>query len=619
MVRHQIHLVSALVSALALALAAGGCSRSCSNDHPYVPYAVGDGATATGDGGGPAASTTVTATEPDLPSGGEPALVAPPNATTWNVEGVELVAPAGKELVQAIVRDFDDDGKKDALAIVRAPPPSDKPDEIAPGEIVFYEGGAKEPTSLAVAPPPPAGCAPIARLERVGPKSAFAELGAVCMRGGGARALYVVRLAKKPAVGFDLAVVDPPGAPKLTLDVDAADRDNDGIGDVALRVTVQGGAPPFEPGPKLSAKLAFFDRPAGASRDSDEPDASLRAIAGHAAAKAARAKDAPQVPGLVAQMRMLYRAMCEEGGAPRLRKLRGGAGIRCGTSKPLEDAGVAEVRALVAMNDPVRALAQAEIVQLPPATRTAQKTKELDQLLAQVAPIVQARAVKNLAVAVTPARGPHPEWGPLAFESSGKLLVRTTARVARVDTQSGEETDADVPQWTTQVLSPDGKSRWLESYHACEGVAVRATFAPTGETGDVHDVLLPVAPPLGTRCSGTRGDPAVSVPIAWSARGLEAIVSGVPLLVKPEEDQAAVLATHLDEPPPRGSPRSPNGKNLALRTKTGVLVKSPGKSVRVQSADLEPYADLRHCTVNDDATAIACTKRGRVLVAALGD
>jgi hypothetical protein len=611
--RCAVRIASALV-----ALLASGCARSCKNDHPYVPYAVGDGAPSTSASATAAVSSSSAPSEPDL-GHGEPALVAPPNASTWSVEGMDLVAPEGKELVLAIVRDFDGDGRKDALAVVRPPAPKDKPGEVGPAEVVFYDGAPKDPQSLAVAPAPRAepGCAPVARLERVGPKSAFVEVGATCASGPASRALYVVRLAKRAAVDFDLAVVDPPGAPKLTLDVDGADRDKDGIDDVALRVTIEGGQPPFEPGPKLSAKLAFFDRPAGASRDSDEPDASLRAIASQVTAKAGRLKEAPQVPGIVAQMRMLYRAMCEEGGAPRLVKLRGGGGIRCGTSKPLEDAGVAEVKALALQGDAIRALAEAEIAQSPPATKTAAKTKELEAALGQVAPFVQPRSVKNLAVAVTAARGPHPEWGPVAFEPSGKLLVRTGSRVSRVDPESGEESDANVAQWSTQVLSPDGKSRWLESYHACEGVAVRATFAPTGADGEVRDVLLPVAPTLGTRCSGTRGELATSIPIAWASRGLEAIVGGVPLLVRPEQGQASLLASHLDEAPPPGSPRSPNGKNLAVPVKGGVLLKTPGKNVRIQSADLEPYAELRHCTVNDDATMIACTKKGRALVAAL--
>ena len=615
-------------SLVALALLVAGCGRACKN-HPYVPYTVDDARapSASADGGEPAppasdAGPRVVAAEP--------ALLAPANARTWNVGGLELVAPEGRELVMAIVRDLDGDGKNDALAIVRPPaPPGKPPSEIGAAEIVHYAGTSLRPvpTVIASAPAPraDASCTPVARLERVGPRSAFAEVGSSCAHGGSSRALFVIRLAKDPGIAFDLGVVDPPGAPKLAVDVDGADRDHDGIDDVTLHLTIEGGAPPFEPGPRLTAKVAFFDRSAGPSRDPDEPEASLRAIATQAAARARQTKEAPGVPVVVQQMRMLFRAMCIEGGAPRLVKLRGpltagpnsgaAGAVACGSSKPLEDAGVAEVRAFVTQGDALRAVASAELCQLAPATKTAARSTELATLLAQVAPLVQAKSARILALTVPGPRGAHPEWGALGFEPSGKLLVRTGAGVLRVDPESGESSDARLPAWPSQVLSPDGSSRWLEAYHACEGVALRATFAPTGADGDMRDVLLPVAPPLGSRCAGGKGEAATTLPIAWGARGLEALVAGQPLLVRPEVSSATVMASPLGEMPPFGSPRSAGGRAMAVATSQGVLVKAT-KAARYRSPELEPYADLRQCTTTNDASHIACVKRGRVVIAA---
>ena len=48
----------------------------------------------------------------------------------------------------------------------------------------------------------------------------------------------------------------------------------------------------------------------------------------------------------------------------------------------------------------------------------------------------------------------------------------------------------DVTAWPVAVTSPDGALRWIETYDACDGVALHATFAG-GD--DVHDVALPVA------------------------------------------------------------------------------------------------------------------------------
>ena len=600
-------------------LALGGCAKSCRNDHPHVPYAVGD---ASSVGAADARAPPPAAVTLALDAGAiaaEPALVAPPSATTWTVEGLVLRAPEGRELLFAIVRDLDGDGTKDALAIARVPASKDNPLEVGPAEIVVYVG-EHEPRTVAVAPPPrtDAGCTPVARLERVGARSALAEVGASCTQGGAGRTLFVVRLAREPSVAFEAQIADPPGAPKLTVDVDGADRDGDGIDDVALRVTIEGGAPPFEPGPKLGARLAFFDRPAGLSRDPEEPDASLRTIASHAAARAAKAKDAPTVPPIVEQMRALYRAMCQEAGTPRITKGRSGTPIPCAATKPLDDAGLAEVRAYVSMGDPIRAIAAADRLDPARLTKTkppsTPKEPSLTDLLAQVAPLVQDTTARALLVTVPP-RGPHPEWAPVAFDAGGKVLVRTSSKVVRVDPDSGTEEDAaDVAPWPTQVLSPDGKSRWLEAYHACEGVALRTTFAPTGADGDVRDVLLPIAPPLGTRCGGGRGEAATTLPIAWGERGLEAVVAGEPVLVRPEAGSAVPLAAMLDQVPPLGSPRSIGARALAIATKTGVLVKTASKAMRYRAPELEPYAELR-CVVSDDARRLACDRRGRVVIA----
>ena len=603
-------------------LACAGCGRSCKNDHPYVPYTVDDARAGAGtsDGG----ELVVPTVDAGLRPNAEPALVAPAGTTTWKVEGLELVAPPGRELLYAIVRDFDGDGKKDALALVRPIALAGKPNEVGAAEIISYAGASSPARAsvVAVAPDPRAEamCTPIARLERVGPHSALVEVGTSCSRGASSRALFVVRLVKDPGVAFAMSVVDPPGAPKLAIDVDGEDRDHDGIDDVTLHVTIEGGAPPFEPGPKLSAKVAFLDRSAGPSRDPDEPEASLKAIAAQLAARAGKPRDAATVPGLAHQMRMLFRAMCLEGGAPRLLKLRGSVSdpangaVACGSSKPLEDAGIAEVRAFVTQGDALRAVASASIAQLAPATRTAARSAEIAKLLGDVAPLVQARSTRVLGITLPTTRAAHPVWGSLAFEPSGKLLVRGPSAVSRVDVESGEATDAELPAWPTQVVSPDGKSRWLEAYSACEGVSLRATFAPIDAESEMRDVLLPVAPPLGSRCAGGRGEAATTIPIAWGPRGLEALVAGLPLLVKPETSSAIVMTSPLGEMPPFGSPRSAGARAMAIATSQGVLVKTT-KSARYRAPELEPYVDLSQCTTNDDASRIACVKRGRVVVA----
>ncbi|MGH7296370.1 MAG: hypothetical protein ACRELB_15630, partial [Polyangiaceae bacterium] len=164
------------------------------------------------------------------------------------------------------------------------------------------------------------------------------------------------------------------------------------------------------------------------------------------------------------------------------------------------------------------------------------------------------------------------------------------------------------------VASPDGSLRWIETYDACDGVALRATFA-SGD--DVRDVALPVAPPLGLRCAGSRGAPARAVPIAWGPGGLEAIVEGYPVLVNPDAGRAALLAVPLDSPVVRGAPRSPDGQTLVVATSAGLVVRSAARVRLLRSADLDgSWSEERDCAASNDGTHVACVRAGKAWVGA---
>src|SRR5258708_24837530 len=100
-------------------------------------------------------------------------------------------------------------------------------------------------------------------------------------------------------------------------------------------------------------------------------ESSFGALAASARTHATRAKDAATVPGFVVQTRALWRAMCANGGAPRLVGIAGTGAITCGASRALEGAGLAEVRAYVTMSDPMRAALALDRAQRAPASRTA--------------------------------------------------------------------------------------------------------------------------------------------------------------------------------------------------------------------------------------------------------
>jgi hypothetical protein len=603
----------AAASSVLAPLALMGC-QGCKNDHPYVPYAIAEASSAT-----PAVED---ASLPDAADDAAPserkAAEAPPEATEWTLEGLHLVAPADRVFALGTVADFDGDGAPDALCVVRGRDAND------PGELYFYKGapGMQVGPATSVAPPPPVpgdpACSASRRLARIGAHAAFVELGLVCpsrATGVPSRWIAVVTVARAAAqVRLSALVVDPPFAPKLTVDAESSDLDHDGIDDVAFRVTVEGGGAPFEPGPRLSAQIRWLDRSAGLSRQPDEPEASLRAISSSAMTRAAKSKDAVTVPLVVHQLRLLYASICAEGGAPRLTRVLGGHPIQCGQSRALEEAGLAEARAYATLGDPTRAVAALDRASLAPATRTPARVTEAQGWIAQSVPSVQASTLRAIAAIPLIDRSRGPSWGALSFEASGKVLVRTPAGVARVDPETGDEAEAGgVAAWKSNVLSPDGALRFIEAYDPCDAFALEATFAPTA-AGDEHDVVLPVAARLGARCAGSRGQSAHVLPIAWGGGGLEALVAGEPVLVSPDLTRAVPLTAPSSQPVTPGAPRSPDGKTLVVPTTMGLLVRGArNRFCRAKELD-GAYGEVRDCAVSDDGMRVACVRGGRAFV-----
>jgi hypothetical protein len=609
---------------LAVGFAAAGC-HGCHEDHPFVPYAIGSPPPAAAAPGAPVPLATASTGLTD--SGrtaflGDPASLAPPGVARWPIDDVVLLAPEARFFASALVRDFDSDGAKDAFAIVRTTDGGD------PGELVYYRGrsspDALSPEATTFAPP--AGfsrdpkCDPVGRLVAVGKRSVLVELGATCLlhaSSAPSRWVAVVRGGADAKVLLAATIADPPGAAALSVDGDAADRDGDGLDDVALRVTIEGGGAPLEPGPRVGAIFAWLDRTAGLSRDVAATETSFGSLAATAAARAVRAKEAASVPGFVAQVRALWRTACAEGAATRLVSVAGTGAISCGAARALEDAGLAEVRAYVTSGDPLRAALALDRAERSPALRTGSRASEAQRWIAQLAPIASARALRAVAAVPILSAGHEPAWGTLAFEPNGKLLVRTRAGVVRVDPDAGDEGLADgVADWKSAVTSPDGTMRLIETYDPCDGLPLRATFAPSGGD-DLRDVALPVAPPLGGRCAGSRGAPAQSLPIAWGPRGIEAIVEGEPVLVSLDLMHAAPLAAFLSQPVTPGAPRSPDGKTLVVPTGTGLIVQSGTHARLFRAPELDgTYGDQRDCTVSNDATHVACVHGAKAWVGA---
>jgi hypothetical protein len=534
------------------------------------------------------------------------------------LEGVTLQAPDGLVFQSALVSDFDGDGEKEAFALAHPAEGNE------PGEVLFYRGrAAGEGLAIAgrIAPPPllarDVSCLASRRLAGVGKRSVLVELGSTCTLhapSGPLRWVAVLDAGTSPRIRFAATLADPPGAPTLSVEASVGDRDGDGRDDLAIRVTLEGGEAPFEPGPRVAATVAWLDRPSGLSRDTGASETAFELLAKSATARAPRAKDAPAVPGFVAQARALWRAVCAEGGSPRIVAVAGTGAVGCGGARALEDLGLAEVHAYVTMGDPLRAALALDRAERAPAARSSAHVSEAQKWIAQLAPVATARLLRAAAGVPLAPRGHEPAWGPLVFEPSGKLLIRTGAGVVRLDPDEGDEAAANVADWPVAVTSPDGAHKWIDAYDPCDGLPVHALFEMThGE--NARGISLPVMPALGTRCAGSRSNPAKAIPIAWGPGGLEAIVEGQLILVSPDLASASPLANFLDQPRAPGAPRSPDGRAYVFSTEAGLLVRREGRSRLLRGSELDAtYADQHDCTVSNDTTHVACVHAGQAWV-----
>jgi len=613
----------ALAAKVALLAALPGC-QACKNDHPFVPYRI--------EGGTPAPSSSVAAVDaappappPDASAAvHEPALLAPPHATAWTVGKLALTAPPGGMFRQGLAWDLDGDGRDDALALVEIAGP------VLHDELYFYRGGADGPSAPTVVPlgeAVPVGwsnvaCARVERLARVGKRSVAVEVGETCPAGmagrGPDRVVALVAWADGMKTRLALPVVDPPGAQTLALEVDGADVDGDGLDDATLRVSLEGGEPPFEPGPPVHAVFRWFDRPAGMSREPGEPERSLHAIAANAAQRASRTKEAAAALGMALAGRQLFQAVCAESSARRVAPPPAPSPLACEAGHALEELGLATTRAHVTEGDVLRAIAALDGAGLPPASRTPARIAEATGWVTTLAPVAQATLVRAVSAVPRPKKEAA-SWGPLRFGPAGELLVQTMAGVVRVDPVHGDEADAPGDlAWASTVLAPRGERKLVGAFATCGRVALEATLAVTEgahvDGGDATTVALPVATPIGGRCTPGERDPVPVIPLAWGAGGLELLVAGEPVLVAPDGVKASPLFQLLGQPVTPGAPRSPDGVTLVVPTSQGLFVRgAKGRLFRARELE-HGYGEVRDCAVSNDGLRVACVRGGVAFV-----
>ncbi len=576
--------------AFAFALLAS-CKGGC-NDKPFVPYHIGDeaGAAAVGN------SATFAAVRTDggaLPLGS--AKDAPPNATEWSEAGLSLQAPPGTLFQRGLFRDFDGDGKDDALVVARR-------ENVQDAAVLFYASaaGATPPPVVVVPQSKLAGdatCSLTSRIEPAGARSALVELSLSCAGHGTLgptrRLILLTHRGQEMRVRANAELLDPPDV--VAVEASGEDRDADGEPDVVLtfRVTRAGGK-------SRPLSVVWLDRPAGLSRDLAEPEASLLKLASEAEVLAKSAKDARGAVDLASDVVALARVLC--GPKPRIKFET--PSLACGESRALQRTALAKLRAFVTLKEPHFALPAHQ-----EALLVLQSRKEADKLAlgsVRQVPVIDAHvalAVPELSVGTAPA------YGPLTFENDGNLVVKTRDALVRVDTHTWEENAAPGVRYLSTVASPDGAYSWLEAYDPCDGVALRMTLAPI-TVGDVVDVALPVTASLG-RCNG-KGESKRAVPLAWTKSALDVLVEGYPIHVDVTRGKADLALPDASAPMTPGSARSPNGKLFAVPTSLGLFL--GGAGTLLTHPELTKPAELSGCTAANDAQTAACVRGGKVVV-----
>lgn len=636
--RSQYHRIAASLAATVALVA--GCD-GCPGSKPYTPYTMTDQPGPDGGGGaGGSAIAEADAAAPDASAAPtfEPivGISAPGDGKMWAIQpGVEVAAPAGRIFTVGLTLDADGDGKQDLLAWAQAP------DGIR-GELLFASGAEPGATRTIVALPSDVsarGCTAKTSIAQVGPRSAALDLAPKC--GGSAkqpasRWVAVARFQgagatspKPPELALEIRVGALAPGEDISVGIDTRDRDADGRDDIAAKLTLtgtmrpfSGAVGPFPTVPPASAYVAFFDRPAGLSRDPSEPEASLSSfVLEKGLLASAKKKDtAASVAAAVHQIRRFRSLVCEESGRAAVTTSAGP--IQCGDPSSLAEASIAEATAAFTLSDPARALAAIGRLDALPNLGDARK-REILKLLGRGAPFAKVEIVHRASA--VPAQSAALGYGPLTFDAGGDLLVRTTEGVTRIDRTTFAETPASVAAWPDKLVA--GSFALVRVEQRCDSPTLIAVFEDTSEGSSAPSaesplpIFAPVTPrglPGYGRCSAITSVPVA--PVGWVPElGLVVGLGPELVAIKKQPEATVVSLPRLPLPAPldvgsvpAGAARSPDGATIAVPTSRGLLVAPAGGAAKLWTGQEIDQASA--CTPSAGGARVACVGGGAAMI-----
>jgi hypothetical protein len=132
------------------------------------------------------------------------------------------------------------------------------------------------------------------------------------------------------------------------------------------------------------------------------------------------------------------------------------------------------------------------------------------------------------------------------------------------------------------------------------------TVLASTDAGAAAPIATPLLAPRPGICGGNaKGANDLPLrPISWSKAGLRVLLGGTE------------IGPVSNEPPPRGSARSPNGEHAVIATELGVLLLHKDKA-ELWRTENPTIKRLQECVIDDTAQHVACVDRARAVLLAL--
>lgn len=571
--------------ALILSGSVSGC-KGCRSEKPYTPFGVASSLPEIPSGSSQAPAPSASEAESPKPFPGNRSVLAPKQARTWNLGGLELKSPEDRVFERGVVL-----AGAEPASVVTWTVPADGVAGQAPGELFLHapdQPGDKLlgwPSFLPTGP----SCTLVTELSQNGPTSIKLDLKTACttalLSRAPTRALLVVTPGASRTPWFGARAADPAPGETLTLELETRDQDGDGRDDFRLLLTVaQDGV--F----RLPAPFAWFDRAAGPSRDARQPRDELLRVLRQALSRVEKGRDLPAQLALVGGARRWMSSACAEGAASRVFDWEG-APLDCGDLSSVVDLlARVEILAALGLDRPGEALGALSrdgwyFGSMSDKTRSA--------MLEAISKKVTRVSAHAIALGLRPVPQRPFGYSPLSFQPDGTLLVETAQGLYRRGDDPTPEPvspDAGDAAWPLEVVTPQGET-WSGVTYSCD----RSEVALSLTRGSLESAVTDLLAPRPGACRGAPFDPgAPPAPISVE-EGLLIALGG-----------STLPANKPPRAPPRGSAASRNSEHVAVPTALGLFL--GGKSPRLLEIEGWRPSMVSGCTVDDRGVRAACVK-----------